>query len=117
MGLGGPMTAGWAAPAQVQPWVYDSMLQLAAEGYMELPPRPLNAYSRQELSDMVAKALNEVEKNRTGRLSDEYARITRLLVVDEVELKLSREQEAVATSRCQTARAKAASPAEAPIVT
>ena len=106
------MAVGWAAPAQVQPWVYDSMLQLAAEGYMELPPRPLNAYSRQELSDMVAKALNEVEKNRTGHLSDEYARITRLLVVDEVELKLSQEQEAVATSRCQRARAKAVRAAE-----
>lgn len=107
-----PLSAVGAAPAQIQPWVYDSMLELAAEGYLELPSRPLGNYSRQELSVMVGKALNAVEKNRTGTLADEYARITRLLVMDEVELKLAQEQEAVAVKRCGTAKAKAARAAE-----
>ena len=110
MGVG--LSASPVQAASNDVWIYDSIMLLAKEGYMDMPEKPLNAYSKKELGQMVAQALLEFEKNRTGSLADEYGRISRLLVVDEVQLKLAKEQEREAESRIKSARSKAAKDTE-----
>ncbi|MBQ1415819.1 MAG: translation initiation factor IF-2, partial [Selenomonas sp.] len=105
----------YAAPVMAQAseaWVYDSLMLLVQEGYMEMPEKPLSSYSRKELGQMISQALVEFEKNRTGSRADEYARISRLLVVDEVQLKLAKEQERVAEDQLERARSRAAKDTE-----
>ena len=58
LGLQLPGCLAMAAPAE--PWVYDSLGELAAAGYLEMPEKPLDSYSREELAEMVSKALAEV---------------------------------------------------------
>ena len=111
-GLEFPVNMAYSAPEAVEPWVYDSILQLAAEGYLELPENSLGTYSRKELSDMVAQALNEMEKRRSGSIVDEYARISRLVVMDEVQLKIFEEQAQKAHALYNSAHDKAAREAE-----
>ena len=106
--LGCGFSAATAQAASGDVWIYDSIMLLAKEGYMDMPEKPLSSYSQKELGQMVAQALLEFEKNRTGSLADEYGRISRLLVVDEVQLKLAEEQERAAESRIKSARSKAA---------
>ena len=106
MGVG--LSASPVQAASNDVWIYDSIMLLAKEGYMDMPEKPLNAYSKKELGQMVAQALLEFEKNRTGSLADEYGRISRLLVVDEVQLKLAKEQERAAEARIKSARSTAA---------
>lgn len=106
------LSASTVQAAAGDTWIYDSIMLLAEEGYMDMPEKPLNTYSKKELGQMVAQALLEFEKNRTGSLADEYGRISRLLVVDEVQLKLAEEQERVAESRIKSARSKAAKDTE-----
>ena len=104
-----------AAPVMAQAsetWVYDSLMLLVQEGYMEMPKKPLSSYSRKELGQMISQALVEVEKNRTSSRADEYARISRLLVMDEVQLKLAKEQERVAEEQLERARSRAAKDTE-----
>ena len=111
-GMEFPLNTALAAAEPVEPWVYDSILQLAADGYLELPERSLGSYSRQELSGMVAQALTEMEKQRTGNIVDEYARMSRLVVMDEVQLKLFEEQAAKANDLYEEAQNKASRAAE-----
>lgn len=110
MGVG--LSASPVQAASNDVWIYDSIMLLAKEGYMDMPEKPLNAYSKKELGQMVAQALLEFEKNRTGSLADEYGRISRLLVVDEVQLKLAKEQERAAEARIKSVRSKAAKDTE-----
>ena len=110
--LGIGLSASTVQAAASDTWIYDSITLLAKEGYMDMPEKPLSAYSKKELGQMVAQALLEFEKNRTGSLADEYGRISRLLVVDEVQLKLAEEQERAAESRIKSARSKAAKDTE-----
>jgi len=110
--LGVGLSASTVQAAASDTWIYDSITLLAKEGYMDMPEKPLPAYSKKELGQMVAQALLEFEKNRTGSLADEYGRISRLLVVDEVQLKLAEEQERAAESRIKSARSKAAKDTE-----
>ena len=110
--LGIGLSASTVQAAAGDTWIYDSITLLAKEGYMDMPEKPLPAYSKKELGRMVAQALLEFEKNRTGSLADEYGRISRLLVVDEVQLKLAEEQERAAESRIKSARSKAAKDTE-----
>lgn len=110
--LGIGLSASTVQAAASDTWIYDSITLLAKEGYMDMPEKPLSAYSKKELGQMVAQALLEFEKNRTGSLADEYGRISRLLLVDEVQLKLAEEQERAAESRIKSARSKAAKDTE-----
>ena len=110
--LGCGFSAATAQAAAADVWIYDSIMLLAKEGYMEMPEKPLNTYSKKELGQMVAQALLEFEKNRTGSLADEYGRISRLLVVDEVQLKLAEEQQRAAETQIERARSKAAKDTE-----
>ena len=63
LGLQLPGSLAMAAPAE--PWVYDSLGELAAAGYLEMPEKPLDSYSREELAGLVSKALAEMEEKRT----------------------------------------------------
>ena len=112
LGAGMPFAPVMAASQPVPAWTYDSIMLLAKEGYMEMPNQPLTSYTKEELGKMVAKALLEIEKSRTGSRADEYARISRLLLVDEVQLKLAKEQERVAEARIESARSKVAKDTE-----
>ncbi len=110
LGLQLPGSLAMAAPAE--PWVYDSLGELAAAGYLEMPEKPLDSYSREELAGMVSKALADMEEKRTGSLADEYALLTKLEVMDEVQLKLAKEQEHFAQDHLDAARARARHAAE-----
>ena len=110
LGLQLPGSLAMAAPAE--PWVYDSLGELAAAGYLEMPEKPLDSYSREELAGLVSKALAEMEEKRTGSLADEYALLTKLEVMDEVQLKLAKEQEHFAQDHLDAARARARHAAE-----
>lgn len=110
LGLQLPGCLALAAPAE--PWVYDSLGELAAAGYLKMPDRPLDSYSREELAGMVSKALADMEEKRTGSLADEYALLTKLEVMDEVQLKLAKEQEGFAEDHLKAARARARHAAE-----
>lgn len=112
LGMQLPGGLAMAAPAEAQPWVYDSLRELQAAGYLELPEAPLGSFSRAELAGMVSKALANMEEKRTGKLADEYALLTRLEVMDEVQLKLAREQEHYADKHLAAARARARHAAE-----
>ena len=110
LGLQLPGCLAMAAPAE--PWVYDSLGELAAAGYLEMPEKPLDSYSREELAGLVSKALAEMEEKRTGSLADEYALLTKLEVMDEVQLKLAKEQEHFAQEHLDAAKARARHAAE-----
>ena len=69
--LGIGLSASTVQAAASDTWIYDSITLLAKEGYMDMPEKPLSAYSKKELGQMVAQALLEFEKNRTGSLADE----------------------------------------------
>ncbi len=112
LGLQLPGSLALAAPESVEPWVYDSIGELAEAGYLKLPERPLGSFSRGELAGLVSKALAEMEKNRTGDLADEYALLTRLEVMDQVQLKLAKEQAQYAERYLAKARSKASGTAE-----
>lgn len=112
LGMQLPGGLAMAAPTEAQPWVYDSLRELQAAGYLELPEAPLGSFSRAELAGMVSKALANMEEKRTGKLADEYALLTRLEVMDEVQLKLAREQEHYADKHLAAARARARHAAE-----
>ena len=92
LGLQLPGRLALAAPEVVEPWVYNSIEELAAAGYLELPGHSLGSFSREELAGLVAGALKEMENNRLGSKADKYALLTRLEVMDRVQLKLAREQ-------------------------
>lgn len=81
-----------AAENAAEPWVYEDIEELAAQGYLELPDKDLHSLSRAELSALVAKALARIEDSQGMTLADEYGRVTRLLVEDKVQLDLSKEQ-------------------------
>lgn len=81
-----------AAEPTAEPWVYEDIEELAAQGYLELPDKDLHSLSRTELSTLVAKALARIEDSQGTTLADEYGRVTRLLVEDKVQLNLSKEQ-------------------------
>lgn len=81
--------AAQGAPA----WVYDAVSRLEEEGYIELSGRQAESLTREELTHIVAQGLHEINRIQQGTLADEYGRITRLAVRDEVHLKLYREQE------------------------
>lgn len=81
-----------AAENAAEPWVYEDIEELAAQGYLELPDKDLHSMSRAELSALVAKALARIEDSQGMTLADEYGRVTRLLVEDKVQLELSKEQ-------------------------
>lgn len=81
-----------AAENAAEPWVYENIEELAAQGYLELPDKDLHSLSRAELSALVAKALARIEDSQGMTLADEYGRVTRLLVEDKVQLDLSKEQ-------------------------
>lgn len=81
-----------AAEPTDEPWVYEDIEELAAQGYLELPDKDLHSLSRTELSTLVAKALARIENSQGTTLADEYGRVTRLLVEDKVQLNLSKEQ-------------------------
>ena len=110
LGLQLPGCLALAAPAE--PWVYDSLGELAAAGYLKMPDRPLDSYSREELAGMVSKALADMEEKRTGSLADEYALLTKLEVMDEVQLKLAKEQEHFAQEHLSAAKDRAKRAAE-----
>ena len=110
LGLQLPGCLAMAAPAE--PWVYDSLEELAAAGYLEMPEKPLDSYSREELAGMVSKALADMEEKRTGSLADEYALLTKLEVMDEVQLKLAKDQEHFAQEHLDAAKARARHAAE-----
>ena len=80
-----------AAEPTAEPWVYEDIEELAAQGYLELPDKDLHSLSRTELSTLVAKALARIEDSQGTTLADEYGRVTRLLVEDKVQLNLSKE--------------------------
>ena len=62
MGVG--LSASPVQAASNDVWIYDSIMLLAKEGYMDMPEKPLNAYSKKELGQMVAQACFEFEKKR-----------------------------------------------------
>jgi len=112
LGITIPVSTVFAASQEIPAWTYDSIMLLVNEGYMDMPEKPLEAYSKQELGKMVAQALVMFEKKRTGSVVDEYARISRLIVMDEVQLKLAKEQEKIAEIRVARARNRAAKDTE-----
>ena len=105
-GLLQPVTV-FAESAAVPAWAYESLQQLVDEGYADMPSKDIHSCSREELAQLTAQALKNIDKIQQGTLADEYGRVTRLALNDEVQLKFSREQERSARSIYQSSDTQA----------
>lgn len=105
-GLLQPATV-FAESAAVPSWAYESLQQLVDEGYADMPTKDIRSCSREELAQLAAQALKNIDKIQQGTLADEYGRVTRLALNDEVQLKLSREQERETRNIYQSSESRA----------
>lgn len=110
-GLLQPATV-FAESAAVPLWAYESLQQLVDEGYADMPTKDIRSCSREELAQLAAQALKNIDKIQQGTLADEYGRVTRLALNDEVQLKLSREQERETRNIYQSSESRAKSDTE-----
>ncbi len=94
-----------AETASVQ--TYDDIMRLGADGWIELPETSLKDSSRQQLKELISKAAARMGEDQTAPLAEEYGRISRVIVMDEVQWKLAKEQEAYAQERYHRARNRA----------
>ncbi len=91
------------AMAMAPEWAYDAVMRLGAEGVVELPASGCRSFSREQLAAVVSRALKRIEATQTGSLVDEYGRISLVCMMDEVQWKVSKEQEEYALKRYKQA--------------
>jgi hypothetical protein len=91
----------------VPTWAYEALQQLVDEGYADMPTKDIRNCSREELALLTAQALKNIDKIQQGTLADEYGRVSRLALNDEVQLKFSREQERTARNIYQSSDSQA----------
>lgn len=91
LGLQLPGCLAMAAPAE--PWGYDSLGELAAAGYLEMAEQFQGNFSHEDVTvaDGVERRLEE--------LAMKYAFLTRLELMEQVQLKLAKEQAHLAKGR------------------
>ena len=82
-----------ALPAQgaVPEWTQEAIARLGMEGLAELPEKGLADCSREELAKVVAGAAGQMEE--AAPVAEDYGRISRAIIMDEVQLKMAKEQE------------------------
>ncbi|MBR4696796.1 MAG: hypothetical protein IKO94_12035, partial [Selenomonadaceae bacterium] len=91
------------AMAMAPEWAYDAVMRLGAEGVVELPASGCRSFSREQLAAVVSRALKRIEAMQTGSIVDEYGRISLVCMMDEVQWKVSKEQEEYALKRYKQA--------------
>ncbi len=91
------------AEAMVPEWAYDAVMRLGAEGIVELPSSGCRSFSREQLAAVVSKALKRIEATQADSIVDEYGRISLVCMMDEVQWKISKEQEEYALKRYKQA--------------
>lgn len=81
-----------AADAGVPAWAYETIGELASDGYVNLPAGGLQGLTRQQMAGYTAKVLKELENrnysDKTAHLSQSYAAVTRLSIQDDLQNKL-----------------------------
>lgn len=101
------LPAALAAPAvQPPPWTYDSLQQLVAAGYLAPPEKPLSECSRQELSQLAAKALHAIDQSEPHLLPENYSQANRRAVMPETQ-PTSQETDSAALKKYTSAAKKA----------
>lgn len=103
----GALSGSALAEERVPDWVFDGVEQLVEEGYIDAGGRNIAECSRKELVTLVAQGLHQIDTIQQGSLADEYGRISRLLVNDETQLKVYREQERYAEREYEAAKGAA----------
>ncbi len=95
------------AAEAVPDWVYEAVGQLEAEGYVDLAGKLPQDHSREELVQIVAQGLHQIDRVQHGTRAEEYGRLTSLALRDEARVKLYREQERMAQKELADAQAEA----------
>ena len=67
-GLLQPMTVS-AESASVPAWAYESLQQLVDEGYADMPAKDIRSCSREELAQLTAQAMKNMERNQREKIS------------------------------------------------
>ena len=91
------------AEAMVPEWAYDAVTRLGAEGIVELPASGCRSFSREQMAAVVSRALKRIEATQADSIVDEYGRISLVCMMDEVQWKISKEQEEYARKRYKQA--------------
>lgn len=82
-----------AAETKTPEWVYGAVLQLAEDAKLDIQEAELRKCTRTELAALVSEALKQVDASSSNPLVEEYVYLSQLLVADEVQWKLAKEQE------------------------
>lgn len=86
---------------------YDIAARLGANGWMEMPEQPWKECSREQMAGLISRATARLEEGKITPVAEEYSRISRVLIMDEVQWKLAKEQESNALDRYKRAMRRA----------
>ena len=93
LGLQLPGSLAGAAGEAAEPGGNEAVGRAVEGDRAEMPGEAVGSFSSPELAEALLKALTEMEEKYAGSQPAEFALLVRLEVMDEVQLKLAREQE------------------------